>query len=25
LLKTRGVEHFLWAHEQRSGDPTIEG
>jgi deazaflavin-dependent oxidoreductase (nitroreductase family) len=25
MLKTRGVEDFLWAHERGSGKPTISG
>ena len=24
-LKTRGVEHFLWAHKHAAGDPPIQG
>ena len=24
-LKTRGVEHFLWAHEHAAGHPPIQG
>lgn len=24
-VKTRGVEHFLWAHKHAAGNPPIQG